>query len=381
MKMKNRKISFIKIEKKDGQEFFKLLKNYFKNRNIINRKFRVEQESNYILIPLIEDKTLVESLIKIIINKIAFQIISREGKLNFKFKHKTLHNTLKNEIPYEFLELIPKSYDILGTIAIVEFDKSKDLYDKDLISIKKRIAKGIIQLNSSVKTVFEKKSEIKGNYRLRELELLLGEKNYETIYKENNCFFKLDIRNTFFTPRLVYERKRISSGNIKENELIIDLFAGVGPFSIQIAKKLQVNIHSFDINRFAYNYLKENIGLNKLKGRVIPHNIDINTLLDPTSSLGSMLKNKANRIIMNLPEKSLNFIVVACFLMKKSGGILHIYQFCERPNPIEKAKDKVNNSLKKLNWYIEEVINSKIVKSYSPKSDLVVIDLKIKFLK
>jgi tRNA G37 N-methylase Trm5 len=67
--------------------------------------------------------------------------------------------------------------------------------------------------------------------------------------------------------------------------------------------------------------------------------------------------------------------------MKKSGGILHIYQFCERPNPIEKAKDKVNNSLKKLNWYIEEVINSKIVKSYSPKSDLVVIDLKIKFLK
>ena len=68
----------------------------------------------------------------------------------------------------------------MGTISIIEFDKSKDFNDKNLISIKKRISKAIIQLNSNVKTVFEKKSEIKGNYRLRELELLLGEKNYET---------------------------------------------------------------------------------------------------------------------------------------------------------------------------------------------------------
>lgn len=378
--MNIREIPFLKIEKKDGQVFFKLLKKYFKNKDLINRRFKIEQEANYILIPLSEEELLLERLVKTITNKLTFQIITREGKLNSKFKPKTLHNTLKKALSQEYMELIPKSYDIIGTIAIIEFNEFKDFNDKDLISIKKKIAKGITQINSSVKTVFEKRSGIKGNHRLRELKLLLGKENYETIYKENNCFFKLDVRNTFFTPRLVYERKRISSSKIKKNELIIDLFAGVGPFSIQIAKNHPVNIHSFDVNRFAYNYLKENIGLNKLKGNIIPHNMNINKLLDPRSNLGYMLKNKANRIIMNLPEKSLNFMHITCFLMRSTGGILHIYQFCEKENPIERAKDKLSSSLKKLNWNIEEVIHSRIVKSYSPKSDLVVVDSKIKSL-
>ena len=378
--MKNKETPFIKIKTKDGQAFFKLLKKDFKNLNIINLKFKVEYESDYILIPLIEEKRLLEHLIKSITNEFAFKIISRKGKVDSKFKPKSLHDALKNRISDEFLELIPKSYDIMGTIAIVEFDKFKDYFDKDLTSIKKKIANGITQLNPNIRTVFEKKSEIKGNYRLRELDLLYGKKNFETLYKENNCIFKLDVKKTFFTPRLVYERKRISSSNINENELIIDLFAGVGTFSIQIAKKHKVNIHSFDINFFAYEFLQENIKLNKLKGNIIPHNIDINTLLEPSNKLGLILKSKADRIIMNLPEESLNFIDVACFLMKKSGGFLHIYQFCDKPNPVEKGEKKLNISLKNLNWYIEEVINSKIVKSYSPKSDLVVIDSKIKSL-
>ena len=80
---------------------------------------------------------------------------------------------------------------------------------------------------------------------------------------------------------------------------------------------------------------------------------------------------------MNLPEKSLEFIDIACFLMKKSGGIIHSYQFCDKPNSIEKAVENLKVSLKNQKWSVENILNSKIVKAFSPKAELIVVDLEI----
>ncbi|GAH99271.1 unnamed protein product, partial [marine sediment metagenome] len=89
--------------------------------------------------------------------------------------------------------------------------------------------------------------------------------------------------------------------------------------------------------------------------------------------------HKIDRIVMNLPEQSINFLDIACFLMKKTGGILHFYQFCEKPNPIKKGIENLTTKLEDSRWQIEEILNSKVVKPFSPKSDLIVIDLKIKY--
>ena len=124
--------------------------------------------------------------------------------------------------------------------------------------------------------------------------------------------------------------------------------------------------------------MRDNINLNKLKGEIIPNNLDIKNLLEPANRLGKSLMHKADRIIMNLPESSIKFVNAACYLMKKSGGVLHFYQFSEKPNPIEKTLKNLEDELRDLNWEIESIITSKIVKHYSPKSELVVIDLKIK---
>jgi tRNA G37 N-methylase Trm5 len=97
-----------------------------------------------------------------------------------------------------------------------------------------------------------------------------------------------------------------------------------------------------------------------------------------SNELGNSLKNNTDRIIMNLPEQAINYINTACFLMKSSGGILHIYQFCEKPNPIERGIKKIDAKLKNNGWQIEEVLNSRVVKPFSPTSDLIVLDLKIK---
>lgn len=371
-------ILYFKFKEKDGQAFINFLKIKFKNIQFVEQKFKILHEHGNILFPIINNQALINRVVLLVDKVINFEIVSKEGIPNKSYKSRTLQEALEGKIPNKFSELIPKSYDIVGHIAIIEFDEINYIDNKTFNNYKQKIAKAISRVNKNIKTVYEKKSQIKGKYRLRKFGLLYGDDKSETIYKENDCVFKFDIKNTYFSPRLVFERRRIASLAIKENEIIIDLFAGVGTYSIQIAKKKNVKIYAFDINPYAFKYLKENIILNNLKGEIYPKNFDVKEFLEPKNQLGQLLHNTASRIIMNLPESSIKFIIIACYLMRESGGILHFYQFSEKPNAIEKTLKTLEERLNRLNWKIESIINSKIVKHYSPKSELVVIDLKIK---
>jgi len=373
-------ITFIKVKKTGAQYIIQLLKEHFKNDSIIDHKYKISYEDKFVLFPLVENKEIIDKL-KITLDRlISYEIISREPINRLNYKYKSLQEALSGKIPDVYINLIPKSYDIIGNIAIVEFEKLSRIGDNELSEYRNLIADAVINVNKNVQSVFEKTSEIKGAHRLRKFAHLNGKNKSETTHRENYCLFKLDIKTTYFSPRLVYERRRISNADIQENEVIVDMFAGVGPFSIQIAKLNSVMIHAFDVNPHAYKYLKVNIELNKLKGKIIPCNFNIKDLLNPSNKIGKRLCGKIDRIIMNLPKHSINFINVACFLMKKSGGILHFYQFSERPNPIEKSIENLKRKLSDFNWVIVKISNSKIVKSYSPKAELIVIDLSIKSL-
>ncbi|MFX1321219.1 MAG: class I SAM-dependent methyltransferase family protein [Promethearchaeota archaeon] len=373
-----KEIKYLKVKKAEGQKALNLIKINFEKYSVINQKYKILYDDEFILFPLEEKKDLIEKVIESIGNKIQIEIITNLGIINENYKVKSLQDAFKGKIPDDYQELIPKSYDLIGNIVIIEFNKFGRIDNKELSNYKKKIAKAITIVNKKITSVYEKKSEIMGTYRLRDLALLFGENKSETIYKENNCTFKLDVKKTYFTPRLVYERRRVASSEIRENELIIDMFAGVGPFSIQIAKNHAVRVYAFDVNPDAYNYLKENVKLNKLKGEVIPYNLNVRDLLKPSDKLGKLLQGKADRIVMNLPESSIEFVDLGCFLMKKSGGILHFYHFSEKPNPIERAVELLDEKLNGLSWDIEKIYDSKIVKSYSPKAELVGLDLYIK---
>ncbi|MFX1455746.1 MAG: class I SAM-dependent methyltransferase family protein [Promethearchaeota archaeon] len=371
-------INFLKVERTEGQFIIRLLKNHFVNDSIIDQRYHVSHEDRFILFPLVDNQEAIDRLKESLDRAVKYAIISREGSFRENYKYKSLEEALTGKIPNSYFNLIPKSYDITGNIAILEFDKNFGIRNSEFRKYKQLISNAVMSVNKNVKSVFEKKSKIKGDHRLREFCHLSGENKSITMHKENNCVFKLDIKKTYFSPRLVYERRRISNFKFQENEIIVDMFAGVGPFSIQIAKLNPVEIHAFDINPEAYKYLKINIKLNKLKGKIIPYNIDVRSLPDPSNTIGKRLYGTVDRIIMNLPQKSIDFIDLTCFLMKKSGGILHFYQFSEKPNPIENIIEVLNNKLNCINWNITKVESSKIVKSYSPKAELVAIDLNIK---
>ncbi|MCK4287423.1 MAG: methyltransferase, partial [Candidatus Lokiarchaeota archaeon] len=290
-KKSNNKVesSFIKVKKTDAQYIIQLLKEYFKNDSVINHKYKISYDDKYILFPVVENKDIIDKLKKTLNNTVSYEIFSREAISRLNYKYKSLQEALSGKIPDAYFNLIPKSYDIIGNIAILEIEKPSRIGNNEFSKYKNLIADAVINVNKNVQSVFEKTSKIKGNYRLREFEHLRGENKSETTHKENDCSFKLDIKHTYFSPRLVYERRRISYTRIQENEVIVDMFAGVGPFSIQIAKVNPVKIHAFDVNPHAYKYLQENIELNKLTGEVIPYNINIRDLFKPSNHIGKKL--------------------------------------------------------------------------------------------
>ncbi|TFG10181.1 MAG: class I SAM-dependent methyltransferase family protein [Promethearchaeota archaeon] len=372
---------FLRILKADAQEIMNLINSHFPEEHLLNHKKKIVHEQDYVLFPLTEDDIVRTKFTQLMDPEIKYEIITRKAEENPHYKPNTLFEALEGKIPKELNHLIPRSYDIIGSIAIIEFDKEETLYNQDLFPIKKIISLAIMEINRNVKSVYEKTSEVKGTFRLRELTLLAGIDKAITIHKENNCSFELDVKEVYFTPRLVFERKRISSLEYKENEVIIDLFAGVGPFSIQIANRHKVEIYAFDINEMAVAYLKKNIEQNDLIGTIYPFELNIADLLKSNNEIGQKLENNADRIIMNLPERSLKFLKVALFLLNPNGGILHLYQFCEKPNPTERGIQNLQKELAKYNWRIDELMTSKIVKAFSPKADLVVLDIKIKSIK
>jgi tRNA (guanine37-N1)-methyltransferase len=377
--MKKDQIAFIKIRKQWGNLLIKNLKNLNKDSQIINHRYKIEHLNNYILFPLINKSSIRCKILEEIKKQgLKFDIIYREPIVNKDYKYRSLKEALNKKIPKKYFEFIPQSYDVIGTIAIVEFSSPNGFSTEIPLAIKKTISEAITQVNKGVKTVYEKNSEIKGEYRLRKLRHLFGEKKTETLYKENHCKFRLDVQKTFFTPRLVFERCRVSNLTYQKEEIVADLFAGVGPFSIQIAKKHQVSIYAFDKNDTAIQYLKENINLNSLRGTIKAFNMDIRNLIHQNNSIGNQLSHTMDRIIMNLPEKSIDFIDIACYLLKPQGGIIHSYQFSEKERALQNALERLQSSLKKVHWKIEKVLSKKVVKPYSPKIDLVVLDVLVK---
>ncbi|MEM3654289.1 MAG: class I SAM-dependent methyltransferase family protein, partial [Candidatus Bathyarchaeia archaeon] len=239
---------------------------------------------------------------------------------------------------------------------------------KDLIS------KSIVEKNKHIKTVLRIASPVSSNFRLRKYEWILGEKKTETIHKEFGCIFKVDLSKVYFSPRLHYERMRIAK-QVKSNETIINMFAGIGCFSIIIAKHSKVaNIYSIDINPYAIIYHLENVYLNKLNRKII-------TILgDSKKIIATLLLGKADRVLMPLPEKAYEYLDIAVKALKANKGIIHYYDFVyarkNKEDPKEKVIKKISLRAKELSLGLE-VFGKRIVRSVGPNWYQVVLDLNV----
>src|SRR3989338_9740620 len=170
---------------------------------------------------------------------------------------KALDGILSEE---ESLELF-SAFDQIGEIIIVRIPDS-------LLSKKKMIGETLLENVHPAKSVFYQATPVEGDFRTRNLEILAGVDNTETEYKEYGCRFKVDVEKAFFSPRLSTERDRIAE-LVQDGEIVINMFGGVGMFSIIAAKRKKCTVYNIDINPIAAKLCEKNIKLNKLVGRVV----------------------------------------------------------------------------------------------------------------
>jgi len=264
------------------------------------------------------------------------------------------------------LEILPCSYDIIGDIAIIKVSDALKHRSKEIAEI-------IMQVNGHVKTVLNQVSPVSGDFRLRRLEWVMGEKKTETIHKEHGCLFKIDLEKCYFSPRLSFERARIA-GQVKPSEIVVNMFAGVGCFSILIAKKTEAErVYSIDINPWAIRYAEENIRLNRVEHIVKP------MLGDSKKIIEKELEDVADRVLMPLPEKAYEYIDFAVEALKPSGGIIHYYDFTHakrNENPIDKVKKKICDKLRFLKIDFE-VYSGRVVRTVGPRWFQIVLDIRI----
>jgi tRNA (guanine37-N1)-methyltransferase len=278
-----------------------------------------------------------------------------------------LKTVLADKIEPEQLKQIYKTYDIVGDIAIVRVPESHK-------HLSKLIAEAIMSTHREVKAVWHQSSSVSGDFRLRSLDFLLGKKTTETRYKEHGCVYKTDLRKAYFSPRLSYERMRIAE-LIQKGEVVLNMFAGVGCYSISIAKHSEpLKVYSVDANPCAFQYLHENIRLNRVADVVVPIQGDAKKVTEKE------LQNVVDRVLMPLPERAYEYLDYAHLALKPTGGWIHYYGFeyaKKNENPVEKAETKVSEKMRRLcsNFQVEF---GRIVRPIGPRWYQVVLDIHVK---
>jgi len=269
----------------------------------------------------------------------------------------------------EYASKIWKRIEIIGDIAIIRRPFNFPL-DK-----LKLLGNEVLKRLPYVKSVWIGVSEVKGEYRLRDFIHVAGEPRSVTMYKEHGCIFKVDIRYVYISPRLGYEHMRIAK-LVRPGELVINMFAGAGLFSIIIAKYAKPKkVISIDINPKAIEFMIENIKLNKVEDLVEVIQGDAGEVIE-------RFKNLADRVLMPLPQLCYEYLPKAIRSLRRGIGYIHIYDFVEnvkrRREAIEKAKEKYSsrlNEIEELNNY--EITFARVVRSAGPKKYQVVLDIEI----
>jgi tRNA (guanine37-N1)-methyltransferase len=207
-------------------------------------------------------------------------------------------------------ERVSSGVDVVGDIAIVRLEGFSQ-------PEKRRVGRSLMQELKNIRAVFEQEGGVEGEHRLRKLKHLAGERRTLTLHRENGCVFRVDVAKCYFSPRLSTERLRVA-GLVEQGERVLNMFAGVGPFSVPIAKFAGARVTGCEINEYAARLHEENDRLNKVEKLVSVMAMD-------AKELPAKTRVKFDRILMPHPSLA-NIFLPTALKMAKKGGIIHYYR-------------------------------------------------------
>jgi tRNA wybutosine-synthesizing protein 2 len=266
---------------------------------------------------------------------------------------------LSMDIPTNLIKKLPDKWEKIGDVLVLVLPNELEKY-KEIIG--KTYSKEL-----GCKAALNDIGGISGVYREPNVEIIYGSNHTETIHKENGIRFKIDPQKIMFSSGNMDERIRMANVS-NENETIVDLFAGIGYFTLPIAVHSKPKkIFACEVNPISYDYLRQNIVLNNVSDVVEPLKGD-NRKVAP--------KNVADRVIMGYLEDTHKFLPLAFDCLKNNKGIVHYHEvFPDKAVP-QKPLKNIEKEAEKINLKMD-LLEYRIVKSYAPGISHYVFDLKI----
>lgn len=280
------------------------------------------------------------------------------------FKEK-LKEKLGDFISSQELELLPRGFQTLGKVMVLKLHP-------DLIKYKEVIARKSMELLPAIESVYLNEGIIKGNFRTPEnIVYVAGKKNPIVIHKEHGVSYKFDFTKIMFSQGNLAERKHLAT-LVKDGEVIVDMFAGIGYFSLPIAKIANPRkIYSIEINPYSFKFLSENIKLNQMEDKITPINGNCKEEVVELAKRGI----RADRVVMGVFPAPKEYIKPALALVKETGTFYHYEGVVDKDNYLSLYEefDEVveDNQLK------SKLVDKRFVKSYGPNLYHVVLDIHV----
>jgi tRNA (guanine37-N1)-methyltransferase len=308
---------------------------------VLRKDLRIEREKDRLFIPVTERVDLGRP------------VLEREFKQAF-----TAVRSYRDvvQVPPRLAPLLPKAFDVIGDIVVLRIPEELKGYEG-------AIGDAILKWNTKLRTVAVDEG-VGGELRIRKVRVVAGEPRTRTEHIEFGLRYLVDVERAYFSPRLGAERQRVAA-QVSPGETVVDMFAGVGPYAILIARtRHPKTVHAIDANPAAVELLRENVRRNRAD--VAVH-----------EGLGQEILPRlapVDRVIMDLPQGAREFLpaTVPCV---RYGGIVHFYAIAERGRVAEAREDAL--VLVRHGRRSAQVLGTRVVRGYSPGRVHLAMDLRI----
>ena len=282
---------------------------------------------------------------------------------------------VRESLKMELVKEIPSRWEKLGDMILLPESSFNSLdWQKIIIEQPKKIW-DIFCRELKVSKIGRQRKIKTGPMRKSQVELLYGE-NGIVLHKENGILFEFDTTKVMFSSGNISERIRVSKFDCT-NEIILDLYAGIGYYTLPLLFHSNVKLlHACEINPDSFNELKKNLIHNKVSEKCIIHEGDNQLTVPKLDVFG-----KINRVMLGLLPSSEMSWELAINSLDSKGGILHLHGNASA----KKEKEWANKVISKLESISDtnnrdfkfELIHIEKVKSYAPKVNHLVLDIRV----
>lgn len=279
-----------------------------------------------------------------------------QDRPSFYRKLPDLSAALEDLIPESLFCLLPRGWFILGEVIIVKIHPRLRDYES-------HIGDALLHYYPRCSTVLADEG-ISGQLRQPVRRTIIGNSS-RTTHKENGVVFHLDARRVMFSPGNLRERMRMS--RLGQGEVVVDMFAGIGYFSIPMAVHSRPRrVLAIELNPQSYQFLCQNIEANGVQDIVQP--ILGDCALETPQGI-------ADRVLMGMVQVTNRYLETGIAALKP-GGTLHYHQTIPSWQFPEAAVEEVKDAALAMGRRAE-ILKCKRVKKFSPGVVHAVIDARI----